>query len=144
MSKLSKIYGLKNESPMTPVKGNGWNKPGYLPGVTDPKSPLRPGQKRRPGQQTSKMGQTGALGQTTQEAAPVQTNEDHGAAMDAIGELSELVGRYTHSSMDNATLARDLVKWFRDNLKSIEQALGVTPESDGEEGGLDIDSVKPG
>lgn len=138
MSKLSKIYGLKNEGPMTPVKGDGWNKPGYLPGVTDPKSPLRPGQKRRPGQQQT----TGAMGQTTQEAAPPQAVEDHGAAMDAIGELAELVDR--QGMIDDSSLARKLVHWFKENIGTIERALGREGDPDRDDDSVDIDSVRPG
>lgn len=52
--------------------------------------------------------------------------EDHGAAMDAIGELRYIFD--PKSQMDDARLGRELVKWFHQNRNSIIDALGINDD----------------
>ena len=58
--------------------------------------------------------------------------EDHGAAMDAIGDLSDIVEQYNSGDLDGSQLSRELVGWFKSSLTSIMAALGM------EGGGADV------
>lgn len=52
-------------------------------------------------------------------------SEDPGAAMDAIGDLADIVERYNSGELDGGQLGRELVGWFKSSLSSITAALGM-------------------